>query len=61
MASKYKYTTARQWGGDDGYQWAVFVKGDSYPVVCGLTLREVNNYRVKIEREESEKRKGKRS
>lgn len=53
MATKYKYTTARQDGGDDGYCWAVFVKGQSQPVVNGLTRREVAYYRDKIEKEQA--------
>jgi len=53
---RYKYTTARQWGGDDVYQWAVFIKGQSQPVVCGLTRPEVAYYRDRIEKQEEEKR-----
>ncbi len=63
MASKkrYKYTTVRQWGGDDGYQWSVFVKGDwdDKPRICGLTRSEVSYYRDKIEKSEAEKREAK--
>ena len=44
---KYKYTTARQVGGDDGYCWAVFLNGRQ--VVNGLTKREVPHYRDKFE------------
>lgn len=47
---KYKYTTARQVGGDDGYCWAVFVNGKER--VNGLTRREVAYYRDKFEKEE---------
>lgn len=59
MPSKYKYTSIRQWGGDDGYQWAIFLqKGSKTPVVSGLTRREVDYYRERIEKEcEEEKRK----
>lgn len=56
--AKYRHTTARQWGGDDGFQWAVFLKGKTTPVVSGLTRREVAYYRERIEKEcEEEKRK----
>ena len=55
---RYKYTEARQWGGDDGYQWSVFIKGHSTPVVCGLTRREVAYYRDRIEKQEAEKHEG---
>jgi len=50
---KYKYTTARQVGGDDGYCWAVFVNGRER--VNGLTRSEVSYYRDKWEKEESDK------
>lgn len=56
MAKKYKYTTARQVDGDDGYCWAVFVRGKMR--VNGLTRREVTYYRERFEREEEAKRKG---
>jgi hypothetical protein len=49
--TRYKYTTARQVGGDDGYCWAVFVKGDPRPRVEGLTKPEVPSYRQQFERE----------
>lgn len=52
---RYKYTSVRQWGGDDGYCWAVFVKGSSTPKVCGLTKPEVAYYRDRIEAEEASK------
>lgn len=48
-AKRYKHTTVRQWGGDDGYQWSVFVRGESSPRVTGLTRREVAFYRDAIE------------
>jgi hypothetical protein len=51
---KYKYTTARQVGGDDGYQWAIFVNGKER--INGLTRREVPYYRDKWEKEEAAKR-----
>jgi len=53
MAKRYKYTTARQVGGDDGYCWAVFVNGKER--INGLTRREVDYYRGKWEKEEQEK------
>ncbi len=37
-----KRITFRQVGGDDGYQWTVFVDGRTY--VNGLTRREVDHY-----------------
>lgn len=35
--------TARQIGGDDGYQWTVMINGR--PMVNGLTKREVAHYK----------------
>lgn len=57
MAKRYKYTQARQIGGDDGYQWCVLVKynGGWRVKVNGLTRSEVSYYRDKFEREEAEK------
>ena len=49
MTRRWKYTVAKQWGGDDGYQWAIFRKGERTPVVCGLTRGEVPYHRSKIE------------
>ena len=54
MARKYKYTQARQVGGDDGYCWAVFVNGRMK--VNGLTRREVAHYRDRFEAEEAGRR-----
>lgn len=51
---KYKYTSARQVGGDDGYCWAVFLNGRE--MVNGLTRPEVNSYRDQFEREEEQRR-----
>ena len=59
MAKKYKYTTARQVGGDDGYCWVVFVNGKER--VNGLMRREVGYYRDKFEKEESAKANGSES
>lgn len=50
----YKYTTARQVGGDDGYCWTVFVNG--HERINGLMRSEVAYYRDKWENEEREKR-----
>lgn len=47
MKRKYKYTTARQVGGDDGYCWAIFLNGSQ--VINGLTRREVSYYRDMFE------------
>lgn len=55
---RYKYTTVRQWNGDDGYCWAVFVKGHSLPRVNGLTRPEVAYYRDRIEKEQKDKHEG---
>lgn len=51
---KFKYTTMRQVGGDDGYQWTVFVNGRMK--VNGCTKREAQYYRDRFEKEETEKR-----
>ena len=53
MKKRYKFTTVRQVGGDDGYQWAIFVNGVER--INGLTRREVSYYRDKFEHEEEEK------
>ena len=42
--------TARKYGGDDAGSWAVFVEGQSYPVVAGLTRSEVPYYKRQIEK-----------
>lgn len=54
MTKRYKYTTMKQVGGDDGYQWCVFVNGRMK--VNGCTKREAQSYRDQFEREETEKR-----
>lgn len=56
MKKKYKHTTARQWGGDDGYCWAIFRKGESKPVYCGLMKMQVAYYRDRLEKAEAEKK-----
>lgn len=53
--TKYRYTEARQEGGDDGYCWAIFEKGNPTPIVTGLTRREVDYHRPKIEKSLSER------
>lgn len=53
-AKKYKYTTVKQVGGDDGYCWAVFVNGKEK--INGLTRPEVAGYRQQFEREEEKRR-----
>ena len=52
---KYKHTETRQYEGDDGYCWAVFLKNNPVPVISGLTRSEVPYYRNKIEKSEEEK------
>lgn len=39
--------TAKKYGGDDAYSWAVFI--DGRPFVTGLTKPEVPYYRKKAE------------
>lgn len=53
MSQKYKYTQMRQVGGDDGYQWTVFVKVNGFfkEMVNGCTKREAQYYRNKFEKE----------
>jgi len=60
MSKKYKYTMAKQVGGDDGFQWAVFVKyqGGWREKINGLTKREVAYYRDRFEKIEAEKKIG---
>lgn len=40
---------ARKYGGDDKYSWAIFVEGQSYPVVAGLTKSEVLYWKKQTE------------
>ena len=49
MSKKWKYTEVRQVGGDDGYQWALFRKGDPRYYVNGCTRREIDSYRRNLE------------
>jgi hypothetical protein len=46
---KYKYTIARQHGGDDGYQWTIFDKKTGQQMMNGLTKPEVKHYRDRAE------------
>lgn len=39
--------TARKYGGDDAYSWAVFIEGK--PLVTGLSRREVPYYKAQAE------------
>ena len=41
----------RKYGGDDSLSWAVFRRGESVPVVNGLSKREAMYYSEKFERE----------
>lgn len=54
---RYKHTTMRQVGGDDGYQYTVFVNG--VMKVNGCTRREGQYYRDRFEKEEEEKKAAK--
>ena len=47
---KHAVPAPRQVGGDDGYQWAVFVHGRMK--INGLTRREATHYRNRFEDEE---------
>jgi len=47
--TKYKYTIAKQVGGDDGYQWAVIDKKTGHVFINGLTRPEVKYYRDQAE------------
>lgn len=50
---KFAWPAPRQIGGDDGYQYVVFVNG--YPKLEGLTRFEVSYCRLKFENEERAK------
>ena len=50
-STKYKYTIAKQVGGDDGYQWAVIDKQSGRTIINGLTRPEVKHYRDRAERD----------
>lgn len=56
MSTQFKYAcpAPRQVGGDDGYQWVVYLFGS--PIVSGLTSGEASYYRLKFENEERAKR-----
>ena len=53
-ARRYKYTTCRQEGGNDGYCYVIRVNGQER--INGLTRHETDYYRLKWENEEREKR-----
>lgn len=44
--------TAKKWGGDDAYSWAVFVNGR--PAVTGLLRSQVAYYRKLVEQQEQQ-------
>lgn len=51
--------TARKWGGDDTYSWAIFRSDRNKPVWTGLSKPEVNYYkRLTLEIIEKEKKNG---
>lgn len=52
-SKKYKFTTARQEDGDDGYCWVIRVHGEKR--MEGLHTSEVAHYREKFEEEEAAK------
>tara|TARA_R100000501_G_C2570985_1_gene77857 strand:- start:137 stop:313 length:177 start_codon:yes stop_codon:yes gene_type:complete len=47
--TKYKYTTARKYEGDDAYSWAIFDKRTRRPIMTGLTQRQLAYERAQIE------------
>lgn len=47
---KYAYPAPRQVGGDDGYQYVVFVRGSQ--AMNGLSRTEASYYRLMFENEE---------
>ena len=42
--------TTRKWGGDDAYSWAVFVEGQTKPVVSGLGREEARSHKGTVEK-----------
>jgi len=50
--------TARKYGGDDKDSWAVFVEGQSNPVVAGLNRSEVPYYKKQVEKLLEKKKEG---
>ena len=46
---RYKYTTARQEGGDDGFCYVIRAKGTGRVIIEGLTRSECPHYRQGIE------------
>jgi len=45
---KQRKVTARKWNGDDAYSWAVFVQGQTEPVVSGLKRSEVEYHKRRV-------------
>jgi hypothetical protein len=45
-----KKITARKFGVDDQRSWAIFVEGQSFPVVAGLEKSEVPYYKRMTEK-----------
>jgi len=56
--TKYKYTVAKQVGGDDGYQWTVIDKKTGHHIINGLTKPEVKYYRDRAEADLTKKYEG---
>jgi hypothetical protein len=54
-STTYKYTIAKQVGGDDGYQWTIMDKQTGHVFISGLTKPEVKYYRDKAEAELAKK------
>lgn len=50
---KQQKITARKYGGDDAYSWAVFKNGN--PIVTGLSRGEVDYYKRQICKKPEEK------
>jgi hypothetical protein len=40
---------ARKYNGDDSYSWAIFVEGQSYPIIAGLQKNEVPYYKKQVQ------------
>jgi hypothetical protein len=54
--------TARKYGGDDKYSWAIFRSDKVYPVFTGLSKSEISYYKILVEKiikdENDEARRG---
>jgi hypothetical protein len=53
---RYKHTTAKQEGGDDGYCYVIRDKHTGREIINGLTRHELSYYRNKYEKEQEAKR-----